>query len=87
VDVYILQGRYEDAEALFSRLVGLRNDLGLLSEQYDPRTKRLVGNFPQAFSHLALINSAYNLTGERKPLHLRAHEEDAPTAEMSAAAD
>ncbi len=86
VDVYILQGRFDDAEALFSRLVGLRNDLGLLSEEYDPVTKRLVGNFPQAFSHLSLINSAYNLTQERKPLHVRAHDEHAPPTEMSVAA-
>ena len=62
VDVYILQGRFDEAEALFRRLVGLCNDVGLLSEEYDPRLNRLVGNFPQAFSHLALINSAYNLT-------------------------
>jgi hypothetical protein len=64
----------------------LRNDLGLLSEEYDPVTKRLVGNFPQAFSHLSLINSAYNLTQERKPLHVRAHDEHAPPTEMSVAA-
>ncbi len=78
VDAYILQERFEDAERLFRRLVALRNDVGLLSEQYDPRQKRLVGNFPQAFSHLALINSAYNLTRLRKPLHQRAHDEHAP---------
>ena len=46
-----------DAEALFRRLVALRNDLGLLSEEYDPRAKRLIGNFPQAFSHMALVNA------------------------------
>ena len=56
----------------------MRNDVGLLSEQYDPQLKRLVGNFPQAFSHLALINSAYNLTQARKPVHQRAHDEHAP---------
>ena len=78
VDVYILQERFDDADRLFRRLVALRNDVGLLSEQYDPRLKRLVGNFPQAFSHLALINSAYNLTRLRKPLHQRAHDEHAP---------
>jgi GH15 family glucan-1,4-alpha-glucosidase len=80
VDVYILQERYDEAEALFRRLLGLRNELGLLSEEYDPRGKRLVGNFPQAFSHLALINSAYNLTRVRKPVHQRAQEEHAPPA-------
>ena len=47
---------------MFRRLIALRNDVGLLSEEYDPRAKRLVGNFPQAFSHMALVNSAYNLT-------------------------
>ncbi len=78
VDVYILQERFEEAERLFRRLIGLANDVGLLSEQYDPRAKRLVGNFPQAFSHLALINSAYNLTRVRKPVHQRAQDEHAP---------
>ncbi|HEX3506383.1 MAG TPA: glycoside hydrolase family 15 protein [Xanthobacteraceae bacterium] len=78
VDVYILQKRFEEAERLFRQLVGLANDVGLLSEEYDPRSKRLVGNFPQAFSHLALMNSAYNLTRVRKPVHQRAHDEHAP---------
>ena len=58
VDAYTLCGRKREAEELFGRLVGLRNDLGLLSEEYEPRSGRLVGNFPQAFSHLALIHSA-----------------------------
>jgi GH15 family glucan-1,4-alpha-glucosidase len=87
VDAYLLQHRYDEAEALFRRLVGLRNDVGLLSEEYDPQDKRLIGNFPQAFSHLALINSAYNLTRTAKPLHQRAHDEHAPPEELTAAAD
>jgi GH15 family glucan-1,4-alpha-glucosidase len=87
VDVYTLQDRTDDAERLFRRLVGLRNDVGLLSEQYDPDRKRLVGNFPQAFSHLALINSAYNLTQARKPVHQRAHDEHAPPQEIAAPAN
>jgi GH15 family glucan-1,4-alpha-glucosidase len=87
VDVYMLQERYDDAERLFRRLVGLCNDVGLLSEEYDPRDKRLVGNFPQAFSHLALINSAYNLTRERKPVQLRAQDETVPAKEIAAAVD
>jgi GH15 family glucan-1,4-alpha-glucosidase len=87
VDVYTLQGRLDDAERLFRRLVGLRNDLGLLSEEYDTRAKRLVGNFPQAFSHLALVNSAYNLTNTRKPVHHRAQDEHAPPEDATAAAD
>jgi GH15 family glucan-1,4-alpha-glucosidase len=73
VDVYVLQGRVADAERLFRKLIGLRNDLGLLSEEYDPRAQRLVGNFPQAFSHMALVNSAYNLTRAEKPVEQRAH--------------
>ena len=84
VDVYILQDRFDDAERLFRRLVGLRNDVGLLSEEYDMGSKRLVGNFPQAFSHLALVNSAYNLTRKRKPLHQRARDEHAPPEEHAA---
>jgi GH15 family glucan-1,4-alpha-glucosidase len=87
VDAYLLQHRYDEAEALFRRLVGLRNDVGLLSEEYDPQDRRLIGNFPQAFSHLALINSAYNLTRTAKPLHQRAHDEHAPPEELTVAAD
>ena len=56
-----LQGRREEAEALFERLLGLRNDVGLLAEEYDPETKRLLGNVPQAFTHLALLNTAFIL--------------------------
>jgi GH15 family glucan-1,4-alpha-glucosidase len=54
-------GRTDDALALFERLLSLRNDVGLLSEQFDPRSRRLLGNFPQAFSHVGLINTAFNL--------------------------
>jgi GH15 family glucan-1,4-alpha-glucosidase len=61
VDAYALAGRHKDALALFDRLLGLRNDVGLLSEEYDIRRMRQVGNFPQAFSHVALVNSARNL--------------------------
>jgi GH15 family glucan-1,4-alpha-glucosidase len=61
VSAYALDGRLREAEALFQRLLGLRNDLGLLSEEYDPDARRLVGNFPQAFSHLALLNSVLQL--------------------------
>jgi GH15 family glucan-1,4-alpha-glucosidase len=59
--VYALQGRLEEAEALFARLLELRNDLGLLSEEYDVASGRLVGNFPQAFTHLALVDAALTL--------------------------
>jgi len=74
-DAYILQGRWDDAQALFERLVDLCNDVGLLSEEYDPINRRLVGNFPQAFSHLALINTACNLTRVEKPVDQRAAAE------------
>ena len=70
-DAYLMLGRRDDAVALFERLLKLRNELGLLSEQYDPRTKRLVGNFPQAFSHLALANTASNLSHDQKPAEQR----------------
>ncbi len=70
-DAFLMLGRHDDARALFERLLGLRNDLGLLSEQYDPRLRRLVGNFPQAFSHLALINTASNLAHHTKPAEQR----------------
>jgi GH15 family glucan-1,4-alpha-glucosidase len=60
-DTLILQGQREEARSIFSRLLELCNDVGLLSEQYDPVARRLLGNFPQAFSHVALINTARNL--------------------------
>ena len=66
-DNLILLGRHKDARRLFERLLSLRNDVGLLSEEYDPYAKRLVGNFPQAFSHITLINTAHNLTQPAKP--------------------
>jgi GH15 family glucan-1,4-alpha-glucosidase len=72
VDAYVLQHRWRDARELFERLLALRNDVGLLSEEYDPRTRRLVGNFPQAFTHVALVNSAFNLTRFEKPVEQRA---------------
>jgi GH15 family glucan-1,4-alpha-glucosidase len=72
VDAYVLLGRHDEARRLFERLLALRNDLGLLSEQYDPVARRLVGNFPQGFSHLALVNSACNLSRLRRPAHQRA---------------
>jgi GH15 family glucan-1,4-alpha-glucosidase len=61
VDCYELLGRHEDAHALFGRLAALANDVGLFSEEYDPDERRLVGNFPQAFTHLALVNTAFNI--------------------------
>ncbi len=64
VDAYAYAGRRREAEALFERLLALRNDLGLLSEEFEPRSGRLIGNFPQAFSHLALVHSASVLGNE-----------------------
>jgi len=72
VDAYVMMGRLDDATALFERLLGLRNDLGLLAEEYDPIGRRLVGNFPQGFSHIGLTNSAYNLISAHGPANQRA---------------
>jgi GH15 family glucan-1,4-alpha-glucosidase len=66
-DAYVLTGRRAEAKKLFERLLGLRNDLGLLSEEYDPSAKRFLGNFPQAFSHIALVNTAHNLLSQSRP--------------------
>ncbi len=70
-DAYLMLGRHDDAVKLFERLLSLRNDVGLLSEEYEPRSRRQVGNFPQAFSHLALVNTASNLAHYRKPAEQR----------------
>jgi GH15 family glucan-1,4-alpha-glucosidase len=70
-DAYVLMGRIDDARHLFERLLDLRNDVGLLAEEYDTRTRRLVGNFPQAFSHVALVNTAHNLSRATKPVEQR----------------
>jgi GH15 family glucan-1,4-alpha-glucosidase len=67
VDSYVLLNRHDDARRLFERLLALRNDVGLLAEEYDTRTRRLVGNYPQAFSHIALVNTAQNLARAEKP--------------------
>ena len=67
-DCLLLLGRKEEAQKLFERVLAVRNDVGLLSEEYDPREKRLLGNFPQAFSHVALVNTAIRLGGDDQPL-------------------
>ena len=64
-DAYQMIGRTQDAETLFERLLALRNDLGLYAEEYDVARGRQVGNFPQAFTHLALISAARVLSGDR----------------------
>jgi pentatricopeptide repeat protein len=76
VDAYVLQGRFEEARRLFDRLQALGNDVGLFSEEYDFRTGRMTGNFPQAFTHVALVNSAFNLMLADRPITKR-HLENA----------
>ena len=71
-DAWVLTGRVEEARTLFARLLSLRNDVGLLSEEYDTHTGRMLGNFPQAFSHIGIINTAHNLERLRKPAEQRA---------------
>jgi GH15 family glucan-1,4-alpha-glucosidase len=75
-DVLVLQGRYADAQHLFERLGGLCNDVGLLAEEYDPVAGRMLGNFPQAFSHIGLINTALNLARATGPAEERAEGAD-----------
>jgi len=70
-DNLALQGRRREARELFERLLALRNDVGLLSEEYDPEARRMLGNFPQAFSHLGLINTARNLARSGGPAEHR----------------
>jgi GH15 family glucan-1,4-alpha-glucosidase len=74
VDAYLLCGRRKDAEALFERLLALANDVGLFAEQYDPVKRHMLGNFPQAFTHLALITSAFNLAHDQQPAQQRAEQ-------------
>jgi GH15 family glucan-1,4-alpha-glucosidase len=70
-DNLALQGRHAEARELFERLLTIRNDVGLLSEEYDPVSRRLLGNFPQAFTHVGLINTARNLTRRGGPAEHR----------------
>jgi GH15 family glucan-1,4-alpha-glucosidase len=67
VEVLALQGKQDEARELFERLLGLRNDVGLFSEEYDPRSRRMLGNFPQALTHLALVEAALTLS-ETRPM-------------------
>ena len=72
-DSYVLSGRRQEGEALFERLLALSNDVGLFAEEYDPRAKRMLGNFPQALTHMALVNTA-------RLLSIPAHEAISATA-------
>ena len=76
-DNLCLQGRVDEARALFERLLGLANDVGLLAEEYDPVARRFLGNFPQAFSHVALVDTALNLSAAAKPAEQRAEHKAA----------
>ena len=76
-DNLCMQGRWEEAAGLFERLVGLSNDVGLLAEEYDPLARRQLGNFPQAFSHVGLVNTAMNLSAREKPAEQRAEKKAA----------
>jgi GH15 family glucan-1,4-alpha-glucosidase len=76
-DNYALMGRFAEARRIFERVLGIRNDLGLLAEEYDPRAGRLLGNFPQAFSHVGLVNTARNLSRSSGPAeHRKRRSED-----------
>jgi GH15 family glucan-1,4-alpha-glucosidase len=72
-----LAGRHSEARAMFDRILTLRNDVGLLAEEYDPRKQRQMGNFPQAFSHVALVNTALNLSRSEGPAEERSGETSA----------
>jgi GH15 family glucan-1,4-alpha-glucosidase len=74
VDCMVLLGRHADADELLHKLMALRNDVGLLAEEYDPEAKSLVGNFPQAFSHVALVNAILNVSRQAGPVHQRSKD-------------
>jgi GH15 family glucan-1,4-alpha-glucosidase len=76
VDALLMLERDDEARALFEKLIGVSSDLGLLAEEYDPEEKRLLGNFPQAFTHVGLVNSAYNLSKHTGPGHQRGRRLD-----------
>jgi GH15 family glucan-1,4-alpha-glucosidase len=76
VDNYILQGRYAEARHLFERLLARCNDVGLLAEEFDPQTGRMLGNFPQAYCHVGIINCALNLSRQKGPAEERAQSSE-----------
>lgn len=86
-DVLTLSGEVDEARGIFERLLALRNDVGLLAEEYDPRTGRALGNFPQAFSHVGLINTAHNLSLARGPAKQRGAGKAATRAERNHGAE
>ena len=84
VDNYVLQGCHAEARKLFDRLLSRCNDVGLLAEEFDPLTGRMLGNFPQAYSHVGLINCALSLSRKKGPAEERAELQGAPIADTSA---
>jgi len=78
VDNLVMQGRMDEARRQFEKLLTVRNDVGLLSEEYDPETGEMLGNFPQVMTHLSLVNSAHNLETGIGPLRVRSGQEVAP---------
>jgi GH15 family glucan-1,4-alpha-glucosidase len=90
VDNYILLGRYAEARKLFERLLSRCNDVGLLAEEFDPLTGRMLGNFPQAYSHVGLINCALSLSRQTGPIEERAEPDEGSidfAADKAAAAE
>ena len=75
-----MTGREDEARKLFNRLLNIRNDVGLLSEQYDPHARRLCGNFPQAFTHIGLINAALSLAEREDREHTSSRQRSQPVA-------
>jgi GH15 family glucan-1,4-alpha-glucosidase len=87
IDNYILQGRYAEAAKLFERLLSRCNDVGLLAEEFDPLAGRMLGNFPQAYSHVGLINCALNLSRKACPAEERAESRTGRTSEKVSSAE
>jgi GH15 family glucan-1,4-alpha-glucosidase len=83
VDNYVLQGRYAEARTVFDRLLTRCNDVGLFSEEIDPLSGRMLGNFPQAYSHVGLINCALNLSRQTGPAEERSETQTPATAPAS----
>ena len=86
VDNYILQGRYVEARTVFERLLARCNDVGLFAEEFDPQNGRMLGNFPQAYSHVGLINCALSLSRQTGPIEERAELQAPPNSIVPAAA-
>ena len=84
VDNLVMIGRRDDARAMFERLLAISTDLGFMSEEYDVAGKRLIGNFPQAFSHIAMINSAFNLEHADAPAKERSGHDEARDSSATA---